>query len=70
MNLPQAHEIKTTRNAVHDIHHLKNINNNFSSYILVGNKACLSAGCQLNSFTSNNIILEVQIRINQHDYAK
>ena len=59
-----------TQAAVHDIHFLKNIKNNFSSCVLIGDKGYLSAEYQLDLFTSNQIKLEVPMRVNQHDYEK
>ena len=59
-----------TQAAVHDIHYLKNIKNNFSSCVIIGDKGYLSAEYQLDLFTSNNIKLEVPMRVNQHDYEK
>jgi hypothetical protein len=59
-----------TQAAVHDIHYLKNIKNNFSSCVLLGDKGYLSADYQLDLFTSNQIRLEVPMRVNQHQYKK
>ncbi len=59
-----------TQAAVHDIHYLKNIKTNLSSCVLIEDKGYLSADYQLDLFTSNNIKLEVPMRINQHDYEK
>ena len=59
-----------TQAAVHDIHFLKNIKNNLSSCVLIGDKGYLSADYQLDLFTSNQIRLEVPMRVNQHDYQK
>lgn len=59
-----------TQAAVLDIHYLKNINTNLSSCVLIGDKGYLSADYQLDLFTSNNIKLEVPMRVNQHDYEK
>ena len=59
-----------TQAAVHDIHFLKNIKNNLSSCVLIGDKGYLSADYQLDLFTSNQIKLEVPMRVNQHDYQK
>jgi len=59
-----------TQAAVHDIHFLKNIKNNLSSCVLIGDKGYLSADYQLDLFTSNQIRLEVPMRVNQHDYLK
>ncbi|MEI7677483.1 MAG: IS982 family transposase [Bacteroidales bacterium] len=59
-----------TQAAVHDIHFLKNIKNDFSSCVIIGDKGYLSADYQLDLFTSNQIKLEVPMRMNQHDYKK
>ena len=59
-----------TQASVHDIHYLKNIKNNFSSCVLIGDKGYLSAEYQLDLFTSNQIRLEVPMRVNQHEYQK
>ena len=59
-----------TKAAVHDIHYLKNIKNNFSSCVILGDKGYLSAEYQLDLFTSNQIKLEVPMRANQHQYEK
>ena len=59
-----------TQAAVHDIHFLKNIKNNLSSCVLIGDKGYLSADYQLDLFTSSQIKLEVPMRVNQHDYQK
>jgi len=42
-----------TQATVHDIHYLMNIKNNFSSCVLFRDKGYLSAGYQINLFTSN-----------------
>jgi len=59
-----------TQAAVHDIHFLKNIKTSMSSCVLIGDKGYLSADYQLDLFTSNQIKLEVPMRVNQHDYQK
>ncbi len=59
-----------TKAAVHDIHYLKNIKDNFSSCVILGDKGYLSAEYQLDLFTSNQIKLEVPMRVNQHQYEK
>ena len=41
-----------------------------SSCVLIGDKSYLSADYQLDLFASNNIKLEVPMRVNQHDYQK
>ena len=59
-----------TQAAVDDIHFLKNVKNNLSSCVLIGDKGYLSADYQLDLFTSSQIKLEVPMRVNQHDYQK
>lgn len=59
-----------TQAAGHDIHFLKNIKNNMSSCILISDNAYLSADYQLDLFTSNQIKLEVPMRVNQLDHQK
>ena len=59
-----------TQAAVHDIHFLKNVINNLSSCVLIGDKGYLSADYQLDLFTSSQIKLEVPMRVNQHDYQR
>jgi hypothetical protein len=63
-------DFELTQASVHDIHYLKNIKNNFSSCVLIGDKGYLSADYQLDLFTSSQIKLEVPMRVNQHDYQK
>lgn len=63
-------DFELTAGAVHDIHYLKNIKNNFSSCVMIGDKGYLSAEYQLDLFTSSNIKLEVPMRVNQHNYKK
>ncbi len=63
-------DFELTAAAVHDIHYLKNIKHNFSSCVLLGDKAYLSADYQLDLFISNNIRLEVPMRVNQRNYKK
>lgn len=53
-----------------DIYFLKNIKNDLSSCVLIGDKGYLSADYQLNLFTSSQIKLEVPMRVNQHNYEK
>ncbi len=63
-------DLELTPAAVHDIHYLKNIKNSFSSCVLIGDKGYLSAEYQLDLFTSNQIQMEVPMRINQTGYKK
>jgi len=41
-----------------------------SSCVVIDDKGYLSADYQLDLFTSNQIKLEVPMRVNQHDYQK
>ena len=59
-----------TKAAVHDIHFLKNIKNDLSNCVLIGDKGYLSDDYQIDLFTSSQITLEVPMRVNQHDYKK
>ena len=63
-------DFELTKASVYDIHYLKNIKNNFSSCVLIGDKGYLSTDYQLDLFTSNQIKLEVPMRVNQQDYQK
>ena len=63
-------DFELTQASVHDIHYLKNIKNNFSSCVLIGDKGYLSADSQIDLFTCSQIKLEVPMRVNQHDYQK
>ena len=63
-------DFELTAASVHDIHYLKNVKNNFSSCVLIGDKGYLSADYQLDLFTSSNIWLEVPMRVNQLNYKK
>ena len=49
---------------------MKNIKNDLSSCVLIGDKGYLSADYQIDLFTSSQIKLEVPMRVNQHDYQK
>ena len=56
--------------SVHDIHYLKDIKNQFSDCVILGDKGYLSADYQLDLFTTKNIKLEIPMRKNQKDYKK
>ncbi len=56
--------------SVHDIHYLKDIKNQFSNCVIIGDKGYLSADYQLDLFESKQIKLEIPMRKNQHDYRK
>lgn len=54
--------------SVHDIHYLKDIKNQLSDCVLLGDKGYLSSSAQLDLFDSVNIQLETPKRKNQKDY--
>src|SRR5690554_6578531 len=54
--------------SVHDIHYLKDIKQQISDCVLLGDKGYLSASAQLDLFNSANIHLETPKRKNQKDY--
>jgi len=56
--------------SVHEIHYLKDINQQIENCTLLGDKGYLSAEYQLELFTSHNIKLEVPMRKNQKNYKK
>ena len=56
--------------SVHDIHYLKDIKNQFSDCVILGDKGYLSADYQLDLFESKQIKLEVPMRKNQNNYKK
>jgi len=56
--------------SVHDIHYLKDIKNEFSNCVIIGDKGYLSADYQLDLFESKQIKLEVPMRKNQQNYKQ
>lgn len=54
--------------SVHDIHFLKDIKEQLSDCILLGDKGYLSSKVQVDLFNYSNITLETPKRINQKDY--
>jgi hypothetical protein len=54
--------------SVHDIHYLKDIKQQLSDCVILGDKGYLSSSIQLDLFNSVNIQLEVPKRVNQKDY--
>src|SRR5690606_4718817 len=54
--------------SVHDIHYLKDINEQLSDCVLLGDKGYLSSEVQIDLFNYDNIELETPKRINQKDY--
>jgi hypothetical protein len=56
--------------SIHDIHYLKDIKQQFSDCVILGDKGYLSAEYQLDLFESKQIKLEVPMRKNQYNYRK
>lgn len=56
--------------SVHDIHYLKDIKQQLSNCVLLGDKGYLSKVQQLDLFETANIKLETPMRINQKNYKK
>lgn len=54
--------------SIHDIHFLKNIKSVYSNCTILGDKGYLSIDYQRDLFSSNQIKLEVPMRINQNNY--
>ncbi len=54
--------------SVHDIHYLKDIQNQINDCTLITDKGYLSREYQLNLFETSNIKLSVPMRKNQHNY--
>ena len=54
--------------SVHDIHYLKDIQQQMKDCVVLGDRGYLSAEYQLNLFEKANIKLETPKRINQYDY--
>lgn len=59
-----------TKASVHDIHYLKDIKNQFSDCVVIGDKGYLSTDYQLDLFESSQIKLEIPMRKNQKNYKK
>lgn len=57
-----------TKAAVHDIHYLKDVKQQLSNTVLIGDKGYISAEIQLNLFETAKITLETPSRSNQKDY--
>ena len=62
------HSLDITKAEVHDIHFLKNIKQQMSDCVLLGDRGYLSESIQLDLFQTVNIKLETPERINQKDY--
>ncbi len=61
------HSLDITKAGVHDIHFLKNIKQQMSDCVLIGDKGYLSQSIQLDLFQTANIKLETPKRANQED---
>ena len=62
------HSLDITKAEVHDVHFLKNIKQQMSDCVLLGDRGYLSDSIQIDLFQSANIKLETPKRINQKDY--
>ena len=59
-----------TKANVHDIHYLKDIKQQMTNCVLLGDRGYLSTTQQLDLFETANIRLETPMRINQKGYKK
>jgi len=62
------HSLDITKAEVHDVHFLKNIKQQMSDCVLLGDRGYLSESIQLDLFQSVNIKLETPKRMNQLNY--
>lgn len=62
------HSLDITKAEVHDVHFLKNIKQQMSDCVLLGDREYLSESIQLDLFQSVNIRLETPKRMNQLNY--
>lgn len=62
------HSLDITKAEVHDVHFLKNIKQQMSDCVLLGDKGYLSQSIQLDLFQTVNIKLKTPKRNNQKDY--
>ena len=62
------HSLDITKAEVHDVHFLKNIKQQMSDCVLLGDRGYLSKTVQLDLFQTVNIKLETPKRKNQKDY--
>lgn len=62
------HSLEITKAEVHDINFLKNIKQQMSDCVILGDRGYLSESIQLDLFQTVNIKLETPKRINQKDY--
>lgn len=64
------HSLDITKAAVHDIHFLKNIKQQMSDCVILGDKGYLSETIQLDLFQTANIKLKTPKKVNQKNYKK
>jgi hypothetical protein len=62
--------IDISKASVHDIHYLKDIKEQLSDCVILGDKGCLSTTHQIDLFESANIRLETPKRTNQKDFKQ
>jgi hypothetical protein len=62
------HSLDITKAEVHDVHFLKNIKQQMSDCVILGDRGYLSQSIQLDLFQTANIKLETPKRANQKDY--
>lgn len=62
------HSLDITKAEVHDVHFLKNIKQQLSDCVLLGDRGYLSQSIQLDLFQTVNIKLQTPKRTNQKDY--
>ena len=62
------HSLDITKAEVHDIHFLKNIKQQMSDCVILGDRGYLSQSIQLDLFQTANVKLETPKRANQKDY--
>jgi hypothetical protein len=62
------HSLDITKAEVHDVHFLKNIKQQMSDCVLLGDRGYLSESIQLDLFQSVNIKMETPKRMNQLNY--
>jgi hypothetical protein len=63
------HSLDITKAEVHDVHFLKNIKQQMSDCVLLGDRGYLSKSIQLDLFQTVNIKLETPKKMNQKDYT-
>lgn len=64
------HSLDITKAEVHDVHFLKNIKQQMSDCVVLGDRGYLSETIQLDLFQSVNIKLQTPMRMNQKGYKK